>query len=176
MSIRTSKRVMNLGKTMGMVAAVLAFGCSSADGAKGVAGGGNGGAGNAVGSGGGSGSGGSGGTIGNTDMAMLRVVHVSPDAPAVNVYIQGESKPAVENLSYGKATEYLQVPPGKYIFEIRPAGASATSDPVYASPWLESQRRDELLRGCRRRARLERLERRVPVASAGRRLQGSRLG
>ncbi|MEQ9324765.1 MAG: hypothetical protein RIF41_36705, partial [Polyangiaceae bacterium] len=39
-------------------------------------------------------------------MTALRVVHASPDAPAIDVWIEGADAPIIENLSYGDATDY----------------------------------------------------------------------
>lgn len=58
-------------------------------------------------------------TPGN-DTAAVRLVHASPDAPAVDVYVDGE--PAVENLTFGNASEYLTLDPGTYNVTITAAG------------------------------------------------------
>ncbi|APW96915.1 hypothetical protein CHINAEXTREME_03635 [Halobiforma lacisalsi AJ5] len=52
--------------------------------------------------------------------ALVRAVHASPDAPAVDIYA-GED-PLFENLAFGEETEYLAVPAGDYSLSIRPAG------------------------------------------------------
>lgn len=61
--------------------------------------------------------------------AMLRVVHASPSAPAVDLYVKGNSTPVATALEYGKATPYLEVPGGTYDIEIRAASAMP-SDPA----------------------------------------------
>ncbi len=66
-------------------------------------------------------------------MAELRVVHASPDAPAVDVYVNQSGTPLVEDLAYGEATLYVEVPSGAYTVQVRPAGASASSSPAYQS-------------------------------------------
>lgn len=53
--------------------------------------------------------------------ARVRVVHASPDAPAVDIYLNG--KAAARNLAYTKATPYLSVKPGTYRVQVTPAGA-----------------------------------------------------
>lgn len=63
--------------------------------------------------------------------AQLRVVHGSPDAPAVDVYVEGSDTPIFENLSYGDATAYETVPAGTYNVQLRGAGADPASNPVY---------------------------------------------
>ena len=63
--------------------------------------------------------------------AQLRVVHASPDAPAVDVYVEGVASPLITNLGYGATSSYLDVDPGTYNIQIRPAGAPASSTPVF---------------------------------------------
>ncbi len=92
-------------------------------------GGSTGGTGGSTGGTGGS-TGGSGGTQQGGN-AMLRIVHASPDAPAVDIYVKGSDTPAVANLDYGMATDYLELTAGTYSFEIRPAGADPSSQPAF---------------------------------------------
>lgn len=61
----------------------------------------------------------------------LRVVHASPDAPAVDVYAEGLDQPLLTNVAYGDVTDYLSVPEGTYNIQLRGAGASSASAPVY---------------------------------------------
>jgi hypothetical protein len=63
--------------------------------------------------------------------AMLRVVHASPDAPAVDVYAEGVSSPLISNLAYGGASAYLDLEAGDYNIQLRRAGAPATSTPAF---------------------------------------------
>jgi hypothetical protein len=56
--------------------------------------------------------------------ARVRVIHASPDAPAVDVAVQGGAV-IVPNLSYPSATGYLDLDAGTYPLEIRAAGAAA---------------------------------------------------
>ena len=51
----------------------------------------------------------------------LKVLHGVTDAPAVDVYADGEL--VIENLAYGEFTEYLQVPAGDYTLDITAHGA-----------------------------------------------------
>lgn len=69
--------------------------------------------------------------------AMLRVVHASADAPAVDLYVKGQSTPFAAALAYGAATPYVEVPEGPYEVEVRAAGAAADSAPVYTTPVIE---------------------------------------
>jgi hypothetical protein len=63
--------------------------------------------------------------------AMLRVVHASPDAPDVDIYVSGSMEPVIENLGYGDASEYLDVPGGTYSIQIRAAGDDPMNDPAF---------------------------------------------
>lgn len=68
--------------------------------------------------------------------ASVRVIHGAPDAPAVDVYVEGSDDPIITNLAYGETTEYLEVPAGEYNFQVRPAGAPASDDPVFETGTL----------------------------------------
>jgi hypothetical protein len=88
------------------------------------------------GSGGGiDGNGGGDGTGGGTPVhptdgkARIRVVHASPDAPAVDVYAKGGKTPLIKGLKYGDTSDYLVLPPATYHLELR-GSPSTASDPV----------------------------------------------
>lgn len=55
------------------------------------------------------------------DAAQVRIVHLSADAPAVDIAPDGGA-PIVAGLAYPDATDYLSVPSGMYDLEVRPAG------------------------------------------------------
>lgn len=58
---------------------------------------------------------------------QLRIGHFSPDAPAVNVHIDGEL--LLEDVSFGMLTEHIDVDAGSYDVEIVPAaGGDAVID------------------------------------------------
>jgi hypothetical protein len=57
---------------------------------------------------------------GEIGTAQVRVVHLSPDAPAVDVAVNGEV--AVEGAAYLDATGYLTVPAGEIRITVTPAG------------------------------------------------------
>jgi hypothetical protein len=65
--------------------------------------------------------------------AEIRVVHAAAGAPAVDVYVGGEDTPVVAGLSYGEASPFAELPAGDMEIEIRPAGAEAASEPIYAA-------------------------------------------
>jgi hypothetical protein len=56
-------------------------------------------------------------------MARVRVIHASPDAPAVDVAVAGGDV-LIENLPFPEASDYLSVPAGTYDLEVRPTGTT----------------------------------------------------
>ena len=54
------------------------------------------------------------------DISYVRVFHASPNAPAVDIYVNGGL--AFKNLSFKDFTEYVQLPMGQYKIEVFPAG------------------------------------------------------
>ncbi len=59
----------------------------------------------------------------------LRAVHASPDAPTVDVYVEGVATPIITALAYGDASLYFPVDPGTYNVQLR-AHPSTDSDPI----------------------------------------------
>jgi hypothetical protein len=62
--------------------------------------------------------------------ARLRVIHLSPNAPAVDI-IAGTARP-ITNLAYLGASDYLPLPAGNYTFGVAPAGGAA----IFTTPSL----------------------------------------
>lgn len=60
--------------------------------------------------------------------ANLRVLHASPDAPAVDIYLDGTE--AISNLAFDDITDYVSVPSGAHNVQVFPASADGTGDPV----------------------------------------------
>lgn len=52
--------------------------------------------------------------------SFIRILHASPDAPAVDVYANGSK--IASNLKFKEFTEYLPVMPGSYNIKVFPAG------------------------------------------------------
>jgi hypothetical protein len=50
--------------------------------------------------------------------AMIRVLHGSPDAPAVDVFANDAKVDALSNLSFGSITDYVAVPAGTYSIKV----------------------------------------------------------
>jgi hypothetical protein len=63
---------------------------------------------------------------GGEEEAGLRVAHASPDAPAVDVLVDGD--PVVEGLEFRSVTDYLELESGEYSVSVEPADGG---DPVF---------------------------------------------
>jgi hypothetical protein len=59
--------------------------------------------------------------------ARVRVLHLSPDAPKIDLYVDGTS--TLTAVPFKTATKHAQVPAGTHTVEIRPAG-SANGNPL----------------------------------------------
>lgn len=68
--------------------------------------------------------------------AMLRVVHASPDAPAVDIYAEGVSGALISGLAYTQTSAYLDLAAGDYNIQIRAAGAAESSLPAFETGML----------------------------------------
>jgi hypothetical protein len=69
--------------------------------------------------------------------AWIRLAHLSPNTPAVDVYLYSFGNPdariVLHHVAYGDVSGYLAVPGGEYSVAMRAAGAPATSPPVLSS-------------------------------------------
>ncbi len=61
--------------------------------------------------------------------SMVRVLHGSPDAPEVDVYVNGDKVDALSGLSFGDLSAYVAVPGGTYAIKVC-ATADATVCPI----------------------------------------------
>ncbi len=66
--------------------------------------------------------------------AMVRVAHLSPDAPAVDILVNGQR--AIQNLAFKEVTPYLPLPAGKVRVQVVPAGQTS---PVVIDAELDLQ-------------------------------------
>ncbi|MFC0523280.1 DUF4397 domain-containing protein [Pontibacillus salicampi] len=57
---------------------------------------------------------------GNMQQSYVRVFHASPNAPNVDVYVNGQ--PILQNVAYKQVSDYIPVMPGDYQIIITPAG------------------------------------------------------
>ncbi len=56
-------------------------------------------------------------------MTQVRVGHLSPDAPAVDIWVNGER--ALQNVGYPAISDYLDLVAGSYRIQVTPAGANS---------------------------------------------------
>jgi len=61
---------------------------------------------------------------GDGEQGALRVAHASPDAPNVDVYVDGEA--AIEDLAFGEVSPYAALDPGTYQIQVTAAGDEET--------------------------------------------------
>jgi hypothetical protein len=61
--------------------------------------------------------------------ARVRVIHTSPDAPAVDIAVAGGDV-LIPNLAFPSASDFLEVPAGTYDLEVRPAGSTDVALPL----------------------------------------------
>ncbi|WP_124065081.1 DUF4397 domain-containing protein [Clostridium sp. E02] len=66
----------------------------------------------------------------DTDKAMVRFLHLSPNAPAVDITLP-DGTVVFDDVSFKQITPYREVTPMNYTLEVRPAG---TSDVVLSVP------------------------------------------
>lgn len=67
--------------------------------------------------------------------ARVRVIHASPDAPAVDVLVDGTK--AISNLAFKAASPYANVSAGTRTFQVFPAGTMTGKPVIEVSPALE---------------------------------------
>jgi hypothetical protein len=77
----------------------------------------------------------------NSGAGWIRLAHLSPNTPAVDVYLYSfgnpDAKIVLHHVGYGDVSSYLAVPEGEYSVAMRAAGGSPTSPPVLsASAWV----------------------------------------
>jgi LPXTG-motif cell wall-anchored protein len=69
-------------------------------------------------------------------MARVRVIHASPDAPAVDVFVDGAT--VLTNVAFPAISDYLSVPAGVHTIAVAPAGAGESAAVITAKPTLEA--------------------------------------
>ena len=67
----------------------------------------------------------------------VRLAHLSPNAPAVDVYLYNFGNPharlVLHHVSYGTVSPYEEVPAGDYTVSMRSVGAAATAQPLLST-------------------------------------------
>lgn len=74
--------------------------------------------------------------IGMAGDACIDVIHASPDAPAVDVYLNGTK--ALENLAFGEFSGWVAVPAGEHQVQVVPTGADVSSAVIDAMVTVEA--------------------------------------
>ena len=71
------------------------------------------------------------------DGGLLRLAHLSPDTPAVDVYVDSIADPdagiTLSGVGYGAVSEYQDVPPGEYTVSMREAGTGEDAPAVLST-------------------------------------------
>ena len=71
------------------------------------------------------------------DGALLRLAHLSPDTPAVDVYVDSVADPdagvVLPGVGYGTISDYQDVAPGTYTVAMRAAGDDPATPPVLST-------------------------------------------
>ncbi len=67
----------------------------------------------------------------DTGTALVRVAHFSPDTGGVDVYVDGHF--VLGNVNYRTVSDYVSLPAGSHLLELRPAGAAPDSPPAVSS-------------------------------------------
>ncbi len=75
-------------------------------------------------------------TFAQAGTAKVRVVHASPDAPAVDVYIDGSA--VLTNVPFFTASDYLDLPAGSYRIQVTPTGSPADQAVIDATATVEA--------------------------------------
>jgi hypothetical protein len=91
-------------------------------------------------------------------VGYVRLAHLSPDTPNVDVYLSsvgGVAAPQVfPGIGYGVVSRYLSVPTGTYAVAMRTAGAPATDPPVLTTDVTVAEGRAYLVAGVGKHADL----------------------
>jgi hypothetical protein len=59
--------------------------------------------------------------------ARIRVLHASPDAPAVDIYVDDAVVDGWTNVPFGTLSDYMSVPAGEYNVKVYPTGDTSTA-------------------------------------------------
>lgn len=73
-------------------------------------------------------------------VAWVRIAHLSPKAPAMDIYLYPFGEPAhptvLRDVSYGDVSAYMAVSPGQYSVAMRGFGAPASSPPALITSFM----------------------------------------
>jgi LPXTG-motif cell wall-anchored protein len=71
-----------------------------------------------------------------TDTARVRIIHAAPEAPEVDVFVDG--KPVLEKVGFLAVSDYLNLPAGAHTVAVAPAGKGEAAAVLNAKPTLEA--------------------------------------
>ncbi|MGH3400578.1 MAG: DUF4397 domain-containing protein, partial [Streptosporangiaceae bacterium] len=73
----------------------------------------------------------------SSGVGWIRLAHLSPNTPAVDVYLYSFNDPSAKivlhHVAYGTVSPYEQVPAGEYTVAMRGAGAAPKTKPVLST-------------------------------------------
>jgi hypothetical protein len=72
--------------------------------------------------------------------ASIRVLHLSPDAPAVDLYVNGGEEAAITDLAFLESTGFVTLDEGDYTFDIAPSMAALEDSVKQVSVSLMGER------------------------------------
>ncbi len=75
-------------------------------------------------------------TFAQAENARVRVIHASPDAPAVDVFVDGNR--VLTDVPFFAASDYLELAPGEHRFQVAPSGEAAESSVIDTTATLEA--------------------------------------
>jgi len=85
---------------------------------------------------------------GNAGGARVRVLHASPDAPAVDVWVSGSK--VFSEIEFEESTSFVEVPAGIYNVQVVPAGLM---EPAGLAVWRKRDKANVVRAGYERRYR-----------------------
>lgn len=81
------------------------------------------------------------------DKALVRLVHLSPDAPEVNVSESGSETPLFEGSAYKSVSDFMEIDAGSTTLEVRSADGEQIVEPVKDYNFIEGRVYTIIVRG-----------------------------
>jgi hypothetical protein len=66
--------------------------------------------------------------------ARVRAIHLSANTPPVDIFVNGQGDAVAEDLAFTNSTDYLEVPPGSYTFNIAAAPGTPAQSVLDVGP------------------------------------------
>jgi hypothetical protein len=92
--------------------------------------------------------------LASTD-ARVRVAHTSPDAPNVDVWVDGSL--AFQDVAFEEVTDYAALPPGSYLVQVEPTGSGGAGPFVISETLILSAEKDYTVAAVNELASIEAL-------------------